>query len=88
MAKEIPGAWINEVLHVVKTTTDDGDEQLSILARALVVACQSCGVEESVAVQNLQAMFRESVVLVPLAEEEDRDERSEEVEVAAVPGHG
>lgn len=42
---EFRGGDVNAVLRLVKSLSDDGDTQLSMLTVALVTACRSTGVE-------------------------------------------
>lgn len=65
-AKEIGGGDVNAVLRLVKSLTDDGDCQLSILTVALVTACRSCEVEKSDALSIIAEAFDDQRKLVPL----------------------
>lgn len=66
MAEEITGAQINDVLHFVKGITSNGDMQLTLLARALVVACHSCEITKEVAMPIIEGVFDEPINLKPL----------------------
>lgn len=57
---------VNDVLRVVRSMSDDGDIQLSILTRALVAGCKSCGVEKDVALGIVGTVFDEELKLIPL----------------------
>lgn len=63
---EISGAQINDLLRYIKGLTDNGDLQLTLLARALVVACHSCGVTKEAAMPIIEAVFDEPVGLTAL----------------------
>lgn len=59
--------WINEIIRTVAGMTPDGDAQLTILARALVVGCRSCSVEPERAVDLLEKLFeQDDMRLTPL----------------------
>lgn len=64
--KEFQGGDINAVLRLVKSLTDDGDCQLSILTMALVVACRSCEVSKEDAMEIIAECFNDERKLVPL----------------------
>lgn len=66
MAQEITGAQINDVLHLVQSMTPSGDLQLTMLTRALVVACHSCGITKEVAMPIIEGVFDEPIKLTPL----------------------
>lgn len=58
---------INPVINLVRGMTNDGDEQLTILARALVVGCRSCRVGPGRAIEALTELFEaEDMPLVRL----------------------
>lgn len=63
---QIKGDWINEILRSAAHMTDDGDAQLSILARALVIGCKSCGVSKDTAMEIVESLFDEETKIVPL----------------------
>lgn len=67
---EFHGGDVNAVLRLVKSLTDDGDTQLSILTVALVTACRSCGVERDSAMPLIREAFNDQRQLVPLSETE------------------
>lgn len=60
------GADVNAVLRLVKSLTDDGDAQLSILTVALVTACRSCGIERDDAIPIIRETFNDQTKLVDL----------------------
>jgi hypothetical protein len=60
------GSHVNQVLRLVKSMTDDGDTQLSILTVALVTACRSCGVNREMAMSCIREAFDDQRQLVPL----------------------
>lgn len=64
--REFQGGDINAVLRLVRSLTDDGDCQLSILTMAMVVACRSCEVEKADALQIISDCFDDERELVPL----------------------
>lgn len=64
--EEITGAQINDILHAVQAVTPSGDLQLTLLTRALVVACHSCGITKDVAMPIIEGVFDEPVRLTPL----------------------
>lgn len=64
---QIKADWINEILRSASHMTDDGDAQLSILARALVIGCKSCGVSRDTAIEIVESLFDEEPRLIPLA---------------------
>lgn len=64
---EITGDQINTVLKTVDAMTGDGDAQLTILTRALVVACKSCEVDKATALEIIGGVFDEPTTLIPLA---------------------
>lgn len=66
MANEFGGGDVNAVLRLVKSLSDDGDTQLSILTVALVTACRSCGVERDNAIPIIREVFNDQRKLVPL----------------------
>lgn len=66
MSKEFQGGDINAVLRLVKSLTEDGDCQLSILTMALVVACRSCKVHKDDALEIIAETFDDEFKLVPL----------------------
>lgn len=63
---EFQGGDINAVLRLVKSITEDGDCQLSILTMALVVACRSCEVPKADALKIIADTFDTEATLVPL----------------------
>jgi hypothetical protein len=65
-AGEFHGGDVNAVLRLVKSLTDDGACQLSILTVALVTACRACGVEKSAAISVIREAFDDERKLVPL----------------------
>lgn len=65
---EFRGGDINTVLRLVKSLTDNGDAQLSILTMALAVACRSCGVPREKALEVIGECFDAETKLVPLDE--------------------
>lgn len=62
----ITGGDINAVLRLATSLRADGNGQLTLLARAFVVACKSCQVDEARALPLLAGLFREPADLVPL----------------------
>lgn len=60
---------INDVLRVIRSMSDDGDIQLSILTRALVVGCKSCEIDKAHALKIIGNVFDEELKLVPLSAE-------------------
>lgn len=64
--KIVTGDQINTVLRTVRGMSSDGDVQLSILARAFVVACKSTTADRVVAIEQIEALFNEGTELVPL----------------------
>ena len=56
---EFRGGDVNAVLRLVKSLTEDGDTQLSILTCALVIACRSCGVERDAAIPIIRECFND-----------------------------
>jgi hypothetical protein len=66
MSKEFQGGDINAVIRLVKSLSDDGDCQLSILTMALVTACRSCGVPKDKALEVVAETFDLEYQLVPL----------------------
>lgn len=64
--KEFRGGDINAVLRLVKSLTEDGDCQLSILTMALIVACRSCEVSKDDALAIIAETFNDESKLVPL----------------------
>lgn len=70
MADDFRGGDVNAVLRLVKSLTDDGDCQLSILTVALVTACRSCGVEKQAAIPIIREAFddQRNLVLLDLPE--------------------
>lgn len=65
---EFRGGDINAVLRLVKSLTDNGDAQLSILTMALAVACRSCQVPKEKALEVISDCFDDERNLVPLDE--------------------
>lgn len=65
-SKEFGGGDVNAVLRLVKSLTDDGDCQLSILTVALVTACRSCDIEKSQALSVIGEAFDDQRSLVLL----------------------
>lgn len=57
---------MNAVLRLVKSLTDDGDCQLSILTVALATACRSCGLSKDDAMPVISEAFDDQRKLVPL----------------------
>jgi Fe-S cluster biogenesis protein NfuA len=58
---------INSVLLKVREVSPfDGDEQLSILALAFVVACRSCKVSKGTALTRLRQAFNTEIDTAPL----------------------
>jgi hypothetical protein len=66
MAGEFSGGDVNTVLRLVKSLSDDGNLQLSILTIALLTACRSCGVDKDHALQVIEGAFDNPPELVPL----------------------
>jgi len=64
---EVKGEWINDVLRLVQSKTTIGDEQLTLLAVTLVVACRSCKVERDTLFPILDQMFESGIKLEPLS---------------------
>lgn len=62
----VTGKQINDVLRLVRDMTPVGDEQLTILARALVTACKSTQVSRRTALVHIDELFNEPTTLVPL----------------------
>lgn len=60
------GGDVNAILRLVKSLSDDGDIQLSMLTVALVTACRSIGVEKHSAIPVIAAAFDDQRDLVPL----------------------
>jgi len=56
----INGDQINDVLYLVRDMTDDGDIQLTIIARALVIGCKSCGVRKEIMLSHVERIFDEA----------------------------
>jgi hypothetical protein len=67
---EFVGGDVNAVLRLVKSLSDDGDTQLSILTVALVTACRSCGVDRESAMPIILEAFDDQRDLVPLGSAE------------------
>ena len=57
---------VNQVLRTVVALSKDGDTQLSILAQALVGACISCQINRQVLIDQINEMFDNPGVLIPL----------------------
>lgn len=64
----IRGPQINAVLKVASQVAVTGDEQITALAYAFVVACKSCEVGVETAVSMLESAFKTEIVTVPLDE--------------------
>lgn len=62
----VTGAQINAVLDLARAHHSTGDGQLSLLARSLAVACQSCGIEPEIAVQHFAAILGHPYNLVAI----------------------
>lgn len=63
---EYHGGDVNAVLRLVRSLTDDGDCQLSILTVALVTACRSCSIEKHQAISVIREAFDDEQKLFPL----------------------
>ena len=57
---------VNQVLRTVVALTKDGDTQLSLLTHALVGACISCQVDRQVLFDQINELFDNPGVLIPL----------------------
>lgn len=68
MAGQVSGKQVNEVIGLVRGMTSNGDEQLSILAYALVIGCRSCSVDRDAALEKVSELFDEPIDIVPLHE--------------------
>lgn len=66
MAGQVEGYQINDVLRLVHDMNENGNVQLSILARAFVTACKSCKVTKENALAHIGVIFDEETRLVPL----------------------
>lgn len=66
MAGDYSGENVNAILDATRAMSDDGDVQLSILARALITGCQSCGVSQERCDEILAGMWAQPVDLVPI----------------------
>lgn len=62
---------VNQIIGLVKEMTPNGDEQLSLLAYALVVGCRSCSVDKETALATFSEAFDEPIEL--LSEHEMRN---------------
>lgn len=63
---EFRGGDVNAILRLVKSLSDNGDAQLTMLTMALAVACWSCGVSKDNALQVISDCFDDERRLVPL----------------------
>lgn len=68
MTGQYTGKQVNEILDATRAMTNDGDAQLSILARAFIVGCQSTGCSEQRASAILANMWKVPMRLVPIRE--------------------
>lgn len=66
MAAIVEGWQINDTLRTVRALHADGDAQLTILARSLVIACKSTQVDKETMLAQLAAAYDEPTNLVPL----------------------
>ena len=53
----VDGQRVNEVINLVRGMTPNGDEQLTIIARAFVIGCKSCQVPQDRALPMLAELF-------------------------------
>jgi hypothetical protein len=58
---------------LVKSLSDDGETQLSIISYALVVACKSCKVSKEESLHVLDQMFDLELSIVPFEQLEKRE---------------
>lgn len=63
---EFIGGDVNAVLRLVRSLSDDGNTQLSILTVALVTACASCEVPRNHALRIIGEAFDDQRELVPI----------------------
>lgn len=65
--RTIGAEQINAVLQKVREVSPfEGDEQLSIITLALVVACRSCGVSKNTALTRVRQAFNVEIDMSPL----------------------
>lgn len=66
MPASYTGAEVNQVLRMVKAMSTDGDEQLSILTHALVIACKSTEVDHDMLCEKIDELWNRPGTLIPL----------------------
>jgi hypothetical protein len=64
--KPVEGMEVNAIINLVRSFSDSGDHQLTVIALALIAGCKSANVEREHMLSILNELWGEKLTLVPL----------------------